>query len=143
MNRQYLKAYGIALATLIVIDGLWITFVAGPLFQRELAVIWAPELRIVPALLFYLGYPAGLVALALQPRPASRARAAGRGGIMGLVAYGVYDLTNLATLAAWQTHLAALDMAFGMSVSAAMGALAWGALAAPATPASAVVATQR
>ena len=46
------------------------------------------------------------------------------GGLFGLFAYGTYDLTNLATLKTWSLKLSLIDMAWGVSVSAASSAIA-------------------
>jgi len=46
------------------------------------------------------------------------------GALLGLFAYGTYDLTNLATLKGWPVFLSILDMAWGTaatSVSAVAG----------------------
>ncbi len=85
----------------------------------------AESVRLVPAALFYFGYPAGLVYFALTPLPASLGEAVLRCALFGLVVYGVYDMTNLATLRQWSTNLALADMAWGTFVAAAAGACAW------------------
>lgn len=46
------------------------------------------------------------------------------GGLFGLVAYGTYDLTNLATLAGFPWTIALLDMAWGVTITAAMAGAA-------------------
>ena len=118
-------AYGTALLVLTVLDGLWLGLVARDFYQREIGALMVSDVRKVPALLFYLGYPMGLVLLALTPRPDSLAQALMRGALMGLVAYGTYDLTNLATLKGWSARMAVVDTAWGMAVSAAAAAAVW------------------
>ena len=51
-----------------------------------------------------------------------------RAGLVGLVAYGTYDLTNLATVQAWTWRLALVDTAWGTVLTAAMGAAAYAVL---------------
>ena len=118
-------AYGTALLVLTVLDGLWLGLVARDFYQREIGALMVSDVRKLPALLFYLGYPMGLVLLALTPRPDSLAQALMRGALMGLVAYGTYDLTNLATLKGWSARMAVVDTAWGMAVSAAAAAAVW------------------
>jgi uncharacterized membrane protein len=120
-----LAAYGTALLVLTVLDGLWLGLVARDFYQREIGALMVSDVRKLPALLFYLGYPMGLVLLALTPRPDSLAQALMRGALMGLVAYGTYDLTNLATLKGWSARMAVVDTAWGMAVSAAAAAAVW------------------
>ena len=45
-------------------------------------------------------------------------RAAGRGALLGLVAYATYDLTNQATLAIWSPRVTAFDLAWGTTLTA-------------------------
>jgi len=58
--------------------------------------------------------------LAVQPglRAQSLLTAILTGAMLGLVAYGTYDLTNLATLKGWPLHVALLDLAWGTVVTA-------------------------
>jgi uncharacterized membrane protein len=117
--------YGAALLALGVLDGLWLGWVARDFYRQEMGVVMTDEVRKAPALAFYLLYPAGLLALALQPSPADWKGALARGALVGWVAYGTYDLTNLATLKQWSWRLAATDMAWGSFISACAAALAF------------------
>ena len=122
---QILASYGVAFLVLGVLDGLWLMFVARDFYQREIGPLLLAEVRKLPALLFYLGYPMGLVLLALTPRPDSLGMAVARSALLGVVAYGTYDLTNLATLKGWSLRVAVADTAWGAVVSAAAGAAVW------------------
>jgi uncharacterized membrane protein len=62
---------------------------------------------------------AGL-ALFPAPRASSVESAAAYGALFGLVVYGVYDFTNLATLRHYPLPLALVDVAWG-TVAAAIG----------------------
>jgi uncharacterized membrane protein len=126
--KAWLWAYAAALLVIGVLDGLWLGFVARDFYRNQMASIAAPEVRLVPAALFYFLYPAALLALALVPAPADGAHAAARAALVGLACYGTYELTNLATLRQWSWQLAAVDMAWGTALSAAAGVaafLAW------------------
>ena len=119
-----LRAYAAALFAVLLLDGVWLGLLAADFYQRELGPLMGP-LRLWPTAAFYLGYPAGLVALALTPRPATLAVAIARSALLGLVAYGVYDMTNLATLRGFGSRLALTDWAWGVLVSGVAGGLAW------------------
>lgn len=45
-------------------------------------------------------------------------------GALFVLRYGTYDLTNPATLKTWSLRLSLIDMAWGVSVSAASSAMA-------------------
>ncbi len=120
--------YGAALVVLGVLDALWLGVIARDLYRREIGELMVAQVRIVPAALFYLAYPAGLVALALQPLPDSLWTAAWRSALLGLVAYGTYDLTNMATLRHWSVTLTLADIAWGAFASALAGTAAFAAM---------------
>ena len=125
---SWFYGYGAALVVLGVLDGVWLGFIARDFYSREIGDLMAAEVRKIPAAVFYLGYPAGLVALALQPLPQTLALAATRAALFGLVAYGVYDLSNMATLRHWGVKLVLVDMAWGMLATALAGSAAWWAM---------------
>jgi uncharacterized membrane protein len=120
--------YGAALLVMGVLDAVWLGVIARDLYRREIGELMAAQVRLLPAALFYLGYPAGLVALALQPTPDSIWMAAWRSALFGLVAYGTYDLTNMATLRQWSATLTLADMAWGAFASALAGTAAFYAM---------------
>lgn len=126
--KQMLRGYVVALLIVAALDALWLGVLARDFYRTELAGLMAEQVRLLPAAVFYLGYPAGLVALVLRPLPASLGAAASRAALLGLVAYGVYDMTNLATLKGFGVGLALVDMAWGTFVSASAGAAAWVAM---------------
>jgi uncharacterized membrane protein len=117
--------YGAALLVMGVLDALWLGLIAREFYRHEIGSLMAPQVSILPAALFYLGYPAGLVALALQPLPDDIWMAAWRSALLGLVAYGTYDLTNMATLRDWSPTLTLADMAWGAFASALAGTAAF------------------
>jgi uncharacterized membrane protein len=125
MNMTTAWAYLAALIAMAGLDALWLGWLARDLYQREMASLMASPINRLPALLFYLGYPAGLVLLALMPRPEVWSQAATRSALCGLVAYGTYDLTCLAILRGFSPRLAWIDMAWGTVASTIAGSIAW------------------
>ena len=129
MQRLTLTEFGLAyLATLValaVLDGVWLGWLARDFYKREIGDLLAESVRLGPAALFYLLYPLGLTYLALQPPPPTAIEAALRCAVVGLVAYGTYDLTNLATLRGWSMRISFADMAWGTFASALAGTIAW------------------
>lgn len=120
--RRACLGYLAALLIVLLLDGLWLGLVAADLYQREMGSLLNATPRWVPAAIFYLSYPAGLVYLidAIHAQPLRRA--ALRGAIVGLMAYGAYNLTNLSVLRGWPEILSAVDMAWGMFLSATAAA---------------------
>lgn len=118
-------AYGATLLVVGVLDAIWLGFVALSFYQAEIGSVMASPIRPVPALLFYLLYPLGVIYLLWHMRPASLGQAALRGAALGLLAYGTYDLTNLATLQAWTLKVAVVDTLWGLFISASAASAAY------------------
>ncbi len=47
------------------------------------------------------------------------------GGLLGLMCYGTYDMTNLATLKSWSVTIAITDLAWGTVLSATVAVVAY------------------
>jgi uncharacterized membrane protein len=92
----------------------------GPIFYRPvLAEILVSNLRVAPAIAFYLVYPVGVVVFAVMPalRSGSIASAFALALLFGAVAYATYDLTNYATLRVWSLQITVLDVVYGAFAS--------------------------
>jgi uncharacterized membrane protein len=110
-----IKAFAATLLAFVLFDGTWIAFVAVPLFQRELGSLMRPDPLLWPAAIFYLIYAAAVTLLVVLPstREGRLSAAIWRGAVLGLAAYGTFDLTNLSIVKGW-THVAALvDLCWG------------------------------
>jgi uncharacterized membrane protein len=118
MSKRSLFAYLGTLFAFLVLDGLWLGVLMGPTYKSLLGPLMLDQPRLLPAVLFYLLYALGCVVFVVLPS-ASWQRAARLGALLGLVAYGTYDLSNWATLHGWSAALAIMDMAWGTFLTAA------------------------
>ena len=111
----YVVIYVFVLAVFVILDGIWLSQMGQVLYRPVLGDILADNVRIVPAVIFYLLYPAGIALFALLPalRSNSIGHATIYGALFGLFAYATYDLTNAATLRQWTTQITLADMAWG------------------------------
>ena len=121
-TSTWVLAYLAALAAVAVLDGIWLGFLARDFYKQEMGALMTESVRIAPAAVFYLLYPAGLVFLVGGANPQNWSEAILRGAVVGLMAYGAYDMTNLATLKGWSLKLSVVDVAWGTFVSAAAAA---------------------
>lgn len=126
---ELLKPFGAGLMTFLCLDLVWIGLVANQFYKRELAEIARMEggnfaIRLGPALVLYPLIILGLLLFAL-PRAEGGPWWAGAawGGLFGLVGYGIYDLTNYATLTNYTLRMTVVDMCWGVVLSAVTAAV--------------------
>ena len=130
----YLVPYVAVLVIFGIIDAAWLNSMGKLLYRPALTDILLEDLRITPAILFYLAYPIGIVVFAVMPglREGSLLIAFTYALLFGALAYGTYDLTNYATLRHWTLQITVLDIGYGAlasSVAATAASLAARALA--------------
>ena len=113
-----LAACAAALAAILVLDAIWLGFVARPLYQQGIGHLMAEAPRWGYAVLFYLVFAIGVVVFVALPSAGGPwSRTVLLGAFFGFVAYATYDLTNLATLKGWPLGLSLLDIAWGSVVA--------------------------
>lgn len=124
---MFFLAYATTAIVFLALDAVWLSVMAGLLYRPLLGPILLDSFRIVPAAIFYLIYVTGVVWFAVLPalRADSWTLAAGQAALLGLVAYGTYDLTNHATLKDWPTSITIADLAWGTTVTALSATMAF------------------
>ncbi|NHZ93422.1 DUF2177 family protein [Massilia sp. CCM 8733] len=117
--RKLLLPYLLLIAGMVLLDVLWLGFIAKDIYADGIGHLMAAEPRFGPAIAFYLIYAAGLMVFALAPhgprRPLRSTLTAA--ALFGTVAYATYDLSNLATLRDWPLGVALIDIAWGCVAS--------------------------
>jgi uncharacterized membrane protein len=123
-------AYVVVLLVVLGLDALWLGFLAGDYYKREMGPLMSGSVRAVPVALFYLLYPLAFVYLVLFREPTGQGEALVRSIALGLAAYGAYDLTAMAIVPGWPVGLSLVDWAWGGLAAALAGAAAhaatWG-----------------
>jgi len=115
---KYAAAIFAILIVLLVLDILWIKFVMGDVFRATLGETALQTPRLFAASLFYALYVGGIFFLIVQPSTSSTwTHTMLTAALLGLMAYGTYDLTNMATLKPWSWKLVGIDMAWGTIVT--------------------------
>lgn len=119
---KYLVLYVAAAAIFFPLDFVWLTTMSQRFYRNELGELLRPDPNLAIAGLFYLAYLVGVVALVAAPAEGDIARALLMGALLGLVAYGTYDLTNLSTISGFTPRVAMVDMAWGTALTAVTSA---------------------
>lgn len=123
---RWCRAYGAASLVVAGLDLFWSGWIARDFYIHEIGVHLADRVSVWPLTGFYIGYPALLVTLVVTPAPPQSAGAAAlRAALVGLAAYGTYNLTVLAWLRDWSVSLAVLDLSWGVLGSAVAGMAAF------------------
>jgi uncharacterized membrane protein len=125
--RRLFVAYAAALVVMGILDGIWLSLTVSKIYRPGLGALMADRPVIPAAVIFYLLYIAGLTFLVVLPALAENqlSAAIARGAILGLLAYGTYDLTNLAIIRGWPVNVTAIDLAWGTALTAITAAAAF------------------
>ncbi|MEI7924884.1 MAG: DUF2177 family protein [Chloroflexota bacterium] len=115
------------LVSMGILDAVWLTTMTERLYRRQMPELLLATPMWVPAIAFYLIYAAAVTHLIVLPaidRGDSLLRVVAAGALLGLAAYGTYDLTNHATIRGWSPVVTIVDLAWGTTLTAVVAAVA-------------------
>ena len=125
---HWLITYAAVLVTFLVIDALWITFVARKLYDLEAGDVLREKPKFSAGILFYLLYAAGITAFAVLPLTMHfdgihatvriYSEVAAWGAALGVFAYSTFALTNQAIIRDWKYKLVFIDLLWGALITA-------------------------
>jgi uncharacterized membrane protein len=116
LNR-YAVLYLATLFVLVPLDFLFLGIVAKDFFTSQVGNMLG-EIKLLPAVLFYLLYVAGVVIFVSGSSSATWQTTLLFGALFGLFCYATFDLTSLALLKHWSWAVAAVDVSWGAVVTA-------------------------
>lgn len=120
---HFTKLYVSTLTVIVTLDAVWLGILSKEFYKAELGAIarrqgdtltpiwWA-------AVVAYLMLALGILWFVL-PRVSGAnpfSSAALWGFVFGVITYGIYDMTNYATLDGWSLRLVAVDMVWGGTI---------------------------
>lgn len=116
---EQVKIYLIALVSFVVVDGIWLAFIAKDLYQKEIGYLLSENPNWLAAVIFYLLFLVGLVYFVINPAidKESIKTLLISAALFGLITYATYDLTNLATVKDWPLKITVIDLIWGTSLS--------------------------
>ncbi len=114
-----MKALGATGGAMFALDMLWLGVVAKGFYGKYLGSLLRPDVKWVPALLFYSLYVVAVVVFVVLPAAErkSLARAMWLGAFFGLAAYGTYDLTSMALIRDFPLVVVVVDMIWGLTLT--------------------------
>ena len=120
MFKCMLVATLIASLIFLIIDVIWLSFATKSFYRPLIGNLLTDKPVMWAAALFYLLYVFGMALVVIQPcmDSSSLYKTVYTGFIFGLVAYGTYNLTNMAVLKGWSPTVTFVDMFWGGSLTA-------------------------
>lgn len=125
---RYIYTFLLSFPALVVFDYLFLGVVAKNTIQRLLTpAIGEIQLNIIPAVLFYLLYTAGIIFFAVVPAENSQSigKAILLGALFGFFCYMTYELTNFSTIKNWPIKMVLIDILWGTIVSGLVAAISY------------------
>ena len=120
--KRYLVLYLATALVMLPLDLVFLGFVARGFFNSQVGDMLG-EVRLLPAILFYLIYVGGIVLFVNGASGATLQSSLMFGALFGLVCYATFELTAMSLLKHWTWPVVAVDMSWGMVVTATAAAL--------------------
>ncbi len=117
----------IAFVVFLVIDLIWLGFVAKKLYNRYLGYLLAENVNWIAAIIFYILFVMGMMYFVIVPAldAGSWSLALISGAIYGFITYATYDLTNLSTVRDWPLKITIIDLIWGTSLSTLVSVISY------------------
>ena len=120
MIKCLIVATVIASVIFLVIDVIWLSFATKSFYRPLIGNLLSEKPVMWAAALFYILYVFGMASVVIQPciDSGNLMKTLFTGFVFGLVAYGTYNLTNMAVLKGWSPTVTFVDMFWGGSLTA-------------------------
>lgn len=115
--KRYAFLYLATFLVLIPIDFLFLGTIAKSFFQSQVGDMLG-EVRLAPAILFYLLYIVGILVFVSGSPDATWQSTLLYGALFGLFCYATFELTALSLLKHWTWPVVIMDVAWGSFVTA-------------------------
>jgi uncharacterized membrane protein len=115
--QRYAVLYLATLIVLVPVDFLFLGTIAKGFFASQVGDMLG-EIRLAPAILFYLLYVVGILVFASAPVSATWQSSMLYGALFGFFCYATFELTSLSLLKHWTWPVVVLDVSWGAFVTA-------------------------
>jgi uncharacterized membrane protein len=115
MTKQLIISFIFVSTIFLIVDVIWLSITVKSIYKPNLGTLLNDKPVLWAAVLFYIIYMIGLTLIIIKPALASNSvlQAFWTGVIFGIVAYGTYNLTNMATVKNWSSTIVWIDMLWG------------------------------
>ena len=120
MIKCFIVAALIASIIFLIIDVIWLSYATKSFYRPLLGDLISDKPVLWAAGLFYVLYMFGMAVIVIQPciEQSALTKSLYTGFLFGLVAYGTYNLTNMATIKGWSEKVVFVDMIWGGCLTA-------------------------
>ncbi|WP_298255434.1 DUF2177 family protein [Bradyrhizobium sp.] len=115
--QRYAVLYLSTLIVLVPVDFLFLGVIGKSFFTTEVGDMLG-EVRLAPAILFYLLYVAGILIFVNAHHGATWRSTLLYGAMFGLFCYATFELTSLSLLRHWTWPVVVVDVSWGTAVTA-------------------------
>jgi uncharacterized membrane protein len=115
------------LISLLLIDIVWLTVMSKNFYSKQIGHLLSESPKLFPAGIFYLIYSFGIIFFVVLPAIQGNFNISKTfiyGALLGIIAYGTYDLTNHATIKDWPTIVTAVDIVWGALLTGTVAVIA-------------------
>ena len=119
--------YGIALVVFMVIDLIWLGFIAKDIYSKYLGYLMSDKVNWIAAVVFYLIFIGGVLYFVIYPSLLDQniTNLVIRAAFFGFITYATYDLTNLATIKDWPVQITIIDLIWGTTLSTSVSVISY------------------
>jgi Predicted membrane protein len=115
MAKSLLLCFFLASIIFLIIDVIWLSITVKTIYRPALGLLINDKPVMWAAALFYIIYVVSLTLIILRPALDNESvfQAFWTGAVFGIVTYGTYNLTNMATIKDWSPTIVWIDMIWG------------------------------
>ena len=123
---KYVKIYFASLLTFLVLDAIWLGWLANSIYQNNLGEYMSTQPDWIAAGIFYPLFIAGLLYFSILPYlEQASSIVLQRGFAFGIITYATYELTNKAVLPDWPWMIVPIDILWGGVLCCAAAYAGW------------------
>ena len=115
--KRYAVLYLATLVVIIPVDFLFLGLVAKSFFTSQVGDMLG-EIKLMPAILFYLLYVVGILIFVSGSTDATSQSTLLYGALLGFFCYTTFELTSLSLLRHWTWSVVVVDVSWGTFVTA-------------------------
>jgi len=114
---KILLTYISILATLIIVDSVWLGVIAKNFYKSHLGHLFKADVSFVPLIIFYLVYTVAIMVFVVYPAQGILTKAMVLGAFLGVTAYMTYELVNWGLLEGWPASVVLPDILWGAFIT--------------------------